>query len=262
MQIKASLLDVVIPIVVAVNILVFILNIATVIRLDSLTETPQFVSQSDRTTSILAPSLNNTPDLEKYTLDQDAPGNGLLLDDTVTGSSLTDSRASRLGEANSRTSSKFDPRPVYFLYVPFQRRNTLASATFYDSLDIFLSSLSKFLVLYFKPVAKHLSLNSFRHIYKSGGTSFCATARGANKRVPPGLNCNLARGFSKRSASEQLEVLKRYEVAANEYDGLPKSDTLLMPRSHAAYVVFLRDPLDRLLSHFAAAQVLHTLQLF
>ena len=120
MRVKVSLLDVAISIVGVVNILVFILNIATVNRLDSLPETPPFVSQSDRTTSILAPSLNNTPDLEKYTLDQDAPGSGLLMDDIVTGSSLTGTRASRLGEYDSRKSSKFNSRPVYFLYVlPF-----------------------------------------------------------------------------------------------------------------------------------------------
>jgi hypothetical protein len=69
------------------------------------------------------------------------------------------------------------------------------------------------------------------------------------------LNCNLPRGLSKRSVGEQLEALRRFEVAANEYDGLPTSDALLVPRSQAAFVVFLRDPLDRLLSHFAAAQV-------
>jgi hypothetical protein len=95
----------------------------------------------------------------------------------------------------------------------------------------------------------------FLHIYKSGGTTFCSTARGARKHIPPGLNCNLKRGLSKLPPREQLSQLKKYEVAANEYDGLPSTDSLLVSPSLVTYVVILRDPLDRLLSHFAAAQV-------
>ena len=95
----------------------------------------------------------------------------------------------------------------------------------------------------------------FLHIYKSGGTSFCSTARGAKKRVPPGANCNLDRGMSDLPPRVQLERVRRYEVAANEYDGLPTLESLLVPPSEVAYVVMVRDPMDRLLSHFAAAQV-------
>ena len=95
----------------------------------------------------------------------------------------------------------------------------------------------------------------FLHIYKSGGTSFCSTAREAGKRVPPGLNCNLARGVSGLSSGEQTKLLRRYEVAANEYDGLPSDSSRLVPVSAVAYVVILRDPPDRLFSHYAAAQV-------
>jgi len=125
MRVNWSLLDVVIPIVVVVNILVFILNIATVDRLESQSETPPLVSQNGPSSSILAPLVNDSR--EQFTPDQDAPGSGLLLDDAVSESSLTSLHSSRLGESNPRPSSKFDSRPVYFLYVRVLLHNTLAT---------------------------------------------------------------------------------------------------------------------------------------
>jgi hypothetical protein len=95
----------------------------------------------------------------------------------------------------------------------------------------------------------------FLHIYKSGGTSFCSTARGAGKRVPPGLNCNLKRGLNLLTPEQQLKELKKFDVAANEYDGLPSSPSFLLSPEAVTYVIILRNPLDRFLSHFYAAQV-------
>jgi len=95
----------------------------------------------------------------------------------------------------------------------------------------------------------------FLHVYKSGGTSFCSTARGAGKHVPPGANCNLERGLGAKPPSVQLARVTQFDVAANEYDGLPVLESMLMPLEKVAYVVCVRDPLDRFLSHFSAAQV-------
>lgn len=98
------------------------------------------------------------------------------------------------------------------------------------------------------------------HVYKSGGTTFCSTAQHSKKRVPldvtrrNNLNCNVPRDLIKRSVDEQLRVVGQYEVAANEHDGLPLLESMLLPPSRVAYVVTLREPLDRFLSHFRAAQ--------
>ena len=99
----------------------------------------------------------------------------------------------------------------------------------------------------------------YLHIYKSGGTTFCATARAARQRVPPDHgnvgNCNLMRNLNSLSPEQQLARFKGYQVVANEYDGLPTPDAGLVPTHSAVYVTTLRDPFDRFLSHFRAAQV-------
>ena len=100
----------------------------------------------------------------------------------------------------------------------------------------------------------------YLHIYKSGGTSFCATAQRARKRVPVDrtrqqqLNCNVPHDLIRRGVGEQLKHVRQYDVSANEHDGLPLLESMLLPPAQVAYVVTLREPHDRFLSHFRAAQ--------
>jgi len=58
-----------------------------------------------------------------------------------------------------------------------------------------------------------------------------------DKQRRQNLNCNLARGSNRKSVAEQLEDVRRYDVAANEHDGLPLLDSMLLPPTQVAYVV-------------------------
>lgn len=96
----------------------------------------------------------------------------------------------------------------------------------------------------------------FQHIHKAGGTSICQTAIANGETVPPvGKNCNLPKtdsklSFSTASLNEQCELLAKSSFAtfvATE----GKAPDILLPGLTS--FVMLRDPINRLLSHYLHA---------
>jgi hypothetical protein len=115
MRIKSTLSDVVILVIVAVNILVFVLNVAIVDRLDSLPETTSFDPRSAAPTSALAPLVNATRGFERHTPQGPVVFvGGLSLDDAVPGSAAASSTP-RLEDPNTSQATGLDSRPIYFL---------------------------------------------------------------------------------------------------------------------------------------------------
>lgn len=116
----------------------------------------------------------------------------------------------------------------------------------------------------------------YLHVFKSGGTSLCSAAAAAKWRTPPvdaqpnsGLfqgNCNVPPGYTlglnsgqQLASSSSLSWLgdvnaQRWRFVGLEFDGLPTNDFLLPSPRCAVWIIQLRDPRDRMLSHFYIAQ--------
>jgi len=96
------------------------------------------------------------------------------------------------------------------------------------------------------------------HVYKSGGSTFCSTARASGKAAPAAhgnvANCNLMRGLNSLQPDAQLRAFAPYDVVCNEYDGLPVADAALHSAADVVWATTLRDPVERLVSHFANAK--------
>ena len=107
------------------------------------------------------------------------------------------------------------------------------------------------------------------HIFKSGGTSVCSVFSDAKWSTPPtqiqsdgGGNCNLPPGFITSAASDKHKpteswlptVNARWRFAGIEFEGLPRVPSSIPSPRCAMWVIQLRDPRNRMLSHFYVAQ--------
>lgn len=109
----------------------------------------------------------------------------------------------------------------------------------------------------------------YLHVFKSGGTSVCSAFADSNWRTPPTSiqpdgsgNCNLPPGFTNGTSDDARDepaswlrkVTPTWQFVGLEFEGLPSVPSSIPSPRCAVWAVQLRDPRNRMLSHFYVAQ--------